>query len=1062
MATVFVSHASTDGVLADEVCFWLQSEGHVPFLDRDPHHGLAVGEPWEERLYRELRAADAMICLITRAYLASMWCHTEVGIAKAVGSLLLPVLAENVQHAQDVQRVELDYPLVPAARYQYVDYASDPTRARAELGRRLRRLDAGGGAGWPDDKSPFPGLAAFEHGWHRAFFGRHAEVRALTGRLRAWGKVDRGLLVVVGPSGCGKSSLVRAGLSQALIKDREWEALPTLRPGAEPIAALARALAATAHRLGLGWTVAFIRTELDRPDGLARLADELLVAGSGPARHWLLIILDQFEELLTTASAVDRTALARLLQEAVAGPVQLVATLGSAYLDRVLAEPALAGLLVTPFPLRPLARELLPQVIEGPARLAGIGVDAELVDRLVADTVTGEALPLLAFTLNQLAAGLSRGDALSAARYDELGGVQGTLASQANAALVAAASMTGRTQAEVLAGLLQLVAVDGQGRAVRRRVDRAGLAEPVRRELDAFVDHRLLTVDADESTVWVEVSHDAVLSSWAPLAQAIRDAAASLRARQTVEQAAADWTQAGHSDAYLWERDRIMAATALLATPLTTGQPPPTLAEPRLLRRRRWSVPVNPEHGLPIEGQVPLSPVGAAFVHAGLERAEAVQRRARRRRIQAFTALSALLALALLAAGIALAQRQTAVRQQRIATARQLITQAEAARATDPRTALRLGIAALRIENSPEARTSLVNTLTTTRFADALTGHKDRVNGVAYTPDARTLATASSDNTVRLWNVRDLARLRPFGPPLRPKEYVFAVAFAPDGRTLATGNWDGTSIWSVADRRHPRLLTQLAPHTDEVDAVAFARDGRTLATGGNGVMLWDVADRRHPRLLTRLTGHTGPVDAVAFAPDGRTLATASWDKTVMLWNVADRRHPRLLTRLTGYTGPVDAVAFAPDGRTLATGGADNTVRIWDMTDRSQPRLLTRLTGLTGEVFSVAFAPDGRTLATGGADNTVRIWDMTDRGQPRLLTRLTGYAGTVYALAFAPDRRTLATGGAGGQVVLWDLATLNDFRNRPLQEACYLAGHGLNRNEWARYVAGLPYQNTCPP
>ena len=73
-------------------------------------------------------------------------------------------------------------------------------------------------AGWPDDKSPFPGLAAFEHGSHRAFFGRDAEVRALTGRLRAWGKVERGLVVVVGPSGCGKSSLVRAGLSQALIR----------------------------------------------------------------------------------------------------------------------------------------------------------------------------------------------------------------------------------------------------------------------------------------------------------------------------------------------------------------------------------------------------------------------------------------------------------------------------------------------------------------------------------------------------------------------------------------------------------------------------------------------------------------------------------------------------------------------------------------------------------------------------------------------------------------------------------------------------------------------------
>jgi WD40 repeat protein len=158
---------------------------------------------------------------------------------------------------------------------------------------------------------------------------------------------------------------------------------------------------------------------------------------------------------------------------------------------------------------------------------------------------------------------------------------------------------------------------------------------------------------------------------------------------------------------------------------------------------------------------------------------------------------------------------------------------------------------------------------------------------------------------------------------------------------------------------------------------------------------------------------------------------------------------------------VSAVAFAPDGRTLATGIGDS-VMLWNVADRRHPRLLTRLAGHTGSVFAVAFAPDGRTLATGGADNTVRIWDMTDRGQPRLLTRLTGYTGAVYAVAFAPDRRTLATGAAGGQVVLWDLATLNDFRNRPLQHACTLAGRGLNRNEWARYVPGLPYQNTCPP
>ena len=77
------------------------------------------------------------------------------------------------------------------------------------------------------------------------------------------------------------------------------------------------------------------------------------------------------------------------------------------------------------FTLRPLRREALTAVIEGPAQLAGIGVDEELVARLVADTDSGEALPLLAFTLAQLAEGVGRGGQLSGARYDQLGGVRG-------------------------------------------------------------------------------------------------------------------------------------------------------------------------------------------------------------------------------------------------------------------------------------------------------------------------------------------------------------------------------------------------------------------------------------------------------------------------------------------------------------------------------------------------------------------------------------------------------------------------------------------------------------
>ena len=86
------------------------------------------------------------------------------------------------------------------------------------------------------------------------------------------------------------------------------------------------------------------------------------------------------------------------------------------------------------FPLGPLSRDLLPLVVRGPAQRAGIAVDDELVARIVADTGGGEALPLLAFTLAELADGVGRGGELSADRYEKLKGVPGALARQADRA----------------------------------------------------------------------------------------------------------------------------------------------------------------------------------------------------------------------------------------------------------------------------------------------------------------------------------------------------------------------------------------------------------------------------------------------------------------------------------------------------------------------------------------------------------------------------------------------------------------------------------------------------
>ena len=147
MARVFVSHSSEDHVVAAELHQWLVDDGHDVFLDQDLRDGIALGEDWEQRLYERLRWADAVVCLVTASYRASIWCAAEVAIARSKGSRLLPLRAEPGEV----------HPLLTPGRYQYADLVRDPLRAQATLREALYRLDRAGGAAWPEGRSPFPG-----------------------------------------------------------------------------------------------------------------------------------------------------------------------------------------------------------------------------------------------------------------------------------------------------------------------------------------------------------------------------------------------------------------------------------------------------------------------------------------------------------------------------------------------------------------------------------------------------------------------------------------------------------------------------------------------------------------------------------------------------------------------------------------------------------------------------------------------------------------------------------------------------------------------------------------
>ncbi len=768
--------------------------------------------------------------------------------------------------------------------------------------------------------------------------------------------------------------------------------------------------------------MAQVRHQLD-DGGLTGLTEELLLIARAQR---LLLVVDQFEELLTQAPPGQRARFAQLLYPALSGPVQVVATLRPEFLDQLLLDSDLAVLPTRTYTLRPLRRDALRAVIEGPARLTGIGVEDDLVARLVADTDSGEALPLLAFTLAQLADGVGRGGQLSGTRYGQLGGVQGALNRQADAALADATAVTGRSREEVIAGLSRLVTVDEQGRPTRWRVSRDELPEPVIREVDVFVGRRLLTTDTDNGSVVVGVAHEAFLFIWTPLTQAITAAASALRARRAVEQAATEWNDESRPPDRLWERGQLAAAVTDTGAHIQAHE----LATNR----------------------VELSPTARAFLRASI-------RRDRVRRGRAITVLSVLLVLALVAAGIAFTQQRAAERQRNVALSRQLAGQAMELRDTNPALAAQLGLAAYRLVPTTEARVSLLSTVVNP-YATRLTAHTSSVKGLAFSANRHILATGSDDRTALLWDVSDPRHPHPLGTLTGHTNWVSSVVFSPDGRILATGSDDRTArLWDVSDPRHPHPLGTLTGHTNIVFSVAFSADGRILATGSDDdtARLWDVSDPRHPQPLGTLTGHTtNDVNSVVFSPDGRILATGNDDRTARLWDVSDPRHPQPLGTLTGHTNIVHSVVFSPGGHTLATGSSDSTARLWDVSDPRYPQPLGTLTGHTNAVSSVAFSAGGHTLATGSSDSTARLWDVSDPRHPHLLAILTGHADNVHSVVFSPGGHILATGSADHTAQLWE-TNVESVAAR----ICNITP-AITESEWGQYLPGLAYQpSPCP-
>jgi hypothetical protein len=446
MSRIFLSHSSRNNNSAVALRDWLASQGWDDvFLDLDPQRGIAAGDRWERSLNQAALRCEAVLFLVSRAWLSSDWCLKEFSLAHRLNKRLFGLLIEDIPIGELPATLTGTWQLVPLASGRdhvmlraivpgsqdevHVTFSQEGL-TRLRIGLERAGLDAQF-FNWPPEtdpkRAPYRGLLPLEAADAGIFFGREAPTIEALDRIRGMkdGPAPR-LLVLLGASGAGKSSFLRAGLLPRLARDdRNYLALRVLRPEKAAIngeAGLLRSLEAAFADHGMVMSRADIRQAIEGGAAMLRPLLQTLIAQVRTAivaddahakTPMLVLAIDQGEELFRTDGASESTALLNLLRELLAddAPALLViVTIRSDAYEQLQTAKALEGVTQQTLSLTPMPRGAYQAVIEGPAaRLKEserpLVVDPTLTQALLSDIEEGggrDALPLLAFTLERL------------------------------------------------------------------------------------------------------------------------------------------------------------------------------------------------------------------------------------------------------------------------------------------------------------------------------------------------------------------------------------------------------------------------------------------------------------------------------------------------------------------------------------------------------------------------------------------------------------------------------------------------------------------------------------
>ncbi|WP_405614443.1 hypothetical protein [Streptomyces sp. NBC_01508] len=736
----------------------------------------------------------------------------------------------------------------------------------------------------------------------------------------------RRFAAVVGASGSGKSSLLRAGL------------IPVLRESTGP------SRPAAIRVLTPGEHPAKTHAQLLRPDG--EPGDTV-------------VVVDQFEETFTLCrDPAERAEFIQLLLRARApgSRLRVIVAVRADFYGRCAEHHALADALKDATLLvGPMSPAQLREAVVGPATAERLIVERSLTARIVADVADEPGgLPLMSHALLETWRRRS-GRTLTEAAYEAIGGVRGAIAHTAEAVF----ADFGPAQARAARTLLLRLVSPGDGTPdTRRPADRSELdtvpgTGDTADVLERLVGARLLTVDVTT----VNLAHEALITGWPRLGGWIEEDRDRLRLHRALTAAARTWVELGRDAGALYRGAQLASAREAF------------------------------DGGAALTGE--LTATESDFLCASTEAHERVRRAAVRttRRLRVLTvALSVLLCLAAVAGLTAWQQSRVNSRQATAAEARRIATVADTLRVTDPRTALRLSVAAWRIADLPETRAAL--------FEAAAQRDVDTVAAppvVAFEQDAndtwrhlgddgRTLMMTRPDRVERrdLLTHRQLPSYRGLGA-LATK----MLDISDDGRRIAVRTSRGVRIWDVAAGR----LTAERPFGGAAFKADFTPGGRTLVVHRRpphraAVQLWDPAEHR---VLLSVPQPPNEEPYTQVSPDNRLLALCTPAQRLQVWDVRTQR--RLPTPWADGIGPElcgdQTFRFTPDSRSVAAAGKSGP-RIWDArSGERRPHKSADGSGpAIGSASDIAFSADGMYAAT-AADGAIQVWRTDDLSAPVL-------------------------------------------------------------------------------